>query len=154
MKLKLICIGKSSEEWLNELETQYEKKIKQIAPIQIKILKGNNLPREKAKEKTLEEAKQILQELDRNDFIIALDERGKKVDSIGFSKIISQQIEASKTVAIVIGGAFGLGEAVKDQANIKISLSDMTFNHLIARAVCLEQVYRALTIWKRIPYHN
>ncbi len=154
MSLELLTVGKSTESWLSEIEQTYSKKIEQLAKFRIRIVKGQAIPRERSNEKILDETKKILAELAANDFVILFDEKGKRVDSVGFAKFLSQPLETGKNVVFVIGGAFGAGEEVKKRANLVVSFSDMTFNHLIARAVALEQIYRALTIWKRIPYHN
>ncbi len=54
----------------------------------------------------------------------------------------------------IIGGAYGVNEEVKKRADLKVSLSAMTMNHIMAQAVSLEQIYRAFTIIKNLPYHN
>ena len=64
-------------------------------------------------------------------------------------------LESSKQrVVFLIGGAFGIGDKVKARANLKINLSNLTMSHQMALAMCLEQIYRAFTIWKNHPYHN
>ncbi|OQW52410.1 MAG: hypothetical protein A4S09_08630 [Proteobacteria bacterium SG_bin7] len=154
MSLELLTIGKSSEAWLDEIEETYSKKISLIAKFKLKILKGHAIPRERFNEKILDETKKLLEEIKATDFVVLFDEKGKKVDSIGFAKLISSPLDTGKNVVFIIGGAFGAGEEIKKRANVIVSFSDMTFNHLIVRAVALEQIYRVLTIWKRIPYHN
>jgi 23S rRNA (pseudouridine1915-N3)-methyltransferase len=154
MSLELLTVGKSNEAWLEEIEQTYSKKISQLSNFKIKIVKGHAIPRERSNEKILDETKKLLAELKPNDFVVLFDEKGKKVDSLGFAKLLSAPLETGKNIIFVIGGAFGSGEDLKKRANLTLSFSDMTFNHLIARAVALEQIYRALTIWKRIPYHN
>lgn len=154
MSLELLTVGKSTEAWLNEIEQTYSKKIEQLTKFRIRIVKGQAIPRERSNEKVLDETKKIMEELGPNDFVVLFDEKGKRIDSVGFAKVLSQPLEQGKHIVFVIGGTFGSGEEVKKRANLVVSFSDMTFNHLIARAVALEQIYRALTIWKRIPYHN
>ncbi len=154
MSLELLTVGKSSEAWLAEIEETYSKKISLITKFKLKVLKGHSIPRERSNEKVLDETKKLLEELKPTDFVVLFDEKGKKVDSVGFAKVLSSPLETGKNIIFIIGGAFGSGDEIKKRANITLSFSDMTFNHLIARAVALEQIYRALTIWKRIPYHN
>lgn len=153
MSLELLTVGKS-EAWLSEIEETYSKKISLITKFKLKVLKGHAIPRERSNEKVLDETKKLLEEIESTDFVVLFDERGKKADSVGFAKLLSSPLETGKNIIFVIGGAFGSGEEIKKRANVTISFSEMTFNHLIARAVALEQIYRALTIWKRIPYHN
>ena len=84
-----------------------------------------------------------------------LDEKGKKHDSIQFAKLIESIQESGKKRGVfIIGGAFGVSEDIKKCSQKTICLSDLTMNHLVAEIVLLEQFYRALTIIKRISYHN
>jgi 23S rRNA (pseudouridine1915-N3)-methyltransferase len=84
-----------------------------------------------------------------------LDERGLALDSRGFAKKLLHTIELGKSrIIFVIGGAFGSSEELKTRANWTLKMSDMVFNHLIVKAVFLEQLYRGFTIIKGIPYHN
>ncbi|MNT79848.1 Ribosomal RNA large subunit methyltransferase H [compost metagenome] len=83
------------------------------------------------------------------------DERGSVFDSIQFSKKVENILGSSKKRAVfVIGGAFGVNESVRSRADLKVSFSPMVMNHLMAQAVGMEQIYRAFTIIKKIPYHN
>ena len=71
----------------------------------------------------------------------------------------SEQLEKATTsgkkrIVFIIGGAFGVSDEIKKQAHLKVGLSAMVMNHLVAETVALEQIYRSLTILNRIPYHN
>lgn len=84
-----------------------------------------------------------------------MDEKGKTYNSMSFSKLMEQQMAASvKNLIFVIGGAYGLGKAVKEKYKRTLRLSDLTFSHHLARTVLLEQIYRAYTILNNEPYHN
>ena len=90
-----------------------------------------------------------------NDVLIALDERGKNIDSIAFSEIIKNaQENYSKNIIFVIGGAHGLDSTVRQRANHIISFGKMTMPHKIARILLVEQIYRSLTIINNHPYHK
>ncbi len=154
MSLELLIVGKNSEDWINDLELQYQKKIKQFAPFKLTLIKGRAVPRDRADEKVLDESNLVLEHLSSKDFTVLFDERGKDYDSLKFSKALADNLEANKNIVLIVGGAFGVNDEVKKRANLTVKLSSMTMNHLIARAVVLEQVYRAMTIWKRFPYHN
>jgi len=101
------------------------------------------------------EGELILQWLEPTDFIVALDERGKQFDSIALSKFIQVKANASvKRLVFVIGGAFGLDEAILKRSNHLWSLSQLTFPHQLVRLILAEQLYRAFTILKNEKYHH
>ena len=84
-----------------------------------------------------------------------LDEHGKEYTSVGFSEYLQKQMNAGvRSLAYVIGGAYGFSPAVYAAAQHRISLSQMTFNHQMVRLFFLEQLYRAHTILRHEKYHN
>jgi 23S rRNA (pseudouridine1915-N3)-methyltransferase len=97
----------------------------------------------------------LLEKIEKEDWLIALDEYGKEMDSIELSEyIIRQGNMGVKKIIFLIGGAFGLDEAVLQRANYKWSLSKLTFPHQLVRLILAEQVYRAYTIIKNEKYHH
>ena len=111
-----------------------------------------NLPAETLKQ---EEAKLLLKDISPQDIIIALDERGKNIDSVSFSQIIENaQSDNIEKCFFFIGGAHGLAPEIRQRANYIISFGKMTVPHKIARILLTEQVYRALTIINNHPYHK
>lgn len=155
MKWVLFDFKTSKEPWFEEVEATYLKKIKPFIGFEIKHLKTIKVDRDEAELKRRHEEKQLLIELTKDDYVILLDEKGKKIDSIGFAKIIQSTNESGKKRGVlIIGGAFGVSDQIKARADKSICLSDMTMNHLVAETVLLEQFYRSLTIINRIPYHN
>lgn len=87
--------------------------------------------------------------------LIVLDERGKQFSSIDLAKEIKKYLElAAQEVVFVVGGAYGLSDSLKREARLHWSLSKLTLPHQLARVFALEQIYRALTILKNIPYHH
>lgn len=155
MKWVLFDFKTAKEPWFEELSAVYEKKIKPFTSFEIQHLKTVKLDRDEAEGKKKFEEKILFEKLSNDDFVILLDEKGKKFDSIQFSQAVQKARESGKKRGVfVIGGAFGVSEAVKKRSQLMICLSDMTMNHLIAEAMLLEQFYRAQTILNRIPYHN
>ena len=145
----------AKEPWFDEVSELYVKKIKPYASFEIQHLKTVKMDRDEAPLKKKYEEKTILEKLSGDDYVVLLDEKGKKLNSIQFSELIVRAAESGKKRGVlVIGGAFGVSDAVKQRSEVQICLSDMTMNHLIAEAMLLEQFYRALTILNRIPYHN
>ena len=97
----------------------------------------------------------ILKQLEKADCVVLLDEHGKEYTSVGFSEYLQKQMNAgTRTMAFVIGGAFGFSPAVYVKAMHKVSLSQMTFNHQMVRLFFVEQLYRAFTILHHEKYHN
>ena len=145
----------AKEPWFEELSRLYEKKIKPFSAFEILHLKTIKVDRDEFEIKKKFEEKVILEKLSSDDYVIVLDEKGKKMDSIQFSNLVAKAAASGKKRGVfIIGGAFGLSDAVKKRSNVEICLSDMTMNHLVAETVLLEQFYRAQTILNRIPYHN
>jgi 23S rRNA (pseudouridine1915-N3)-methyltransferase len=97
----------------------------------------------------------ILDWLKADDFLVALDEKGKQLTSEGLSLFIQQRAtESTKNIVFVIGGAFGLDEMVLQKAKLKWSLSQLTFPHQLVRLILAEQIYRACTILQNEKYHH
>jgi 23S rRNA (pseudouridine1915-N3)-methyltransferase len=84
-----------------------------------------------------------------------LDENGKSFDSIEFADFLEKKSEQNlKNLVFVVGGAYGFSLELYQRGDFKLSLSKMTFSHQVIRLFFLEQLYRAFTIIKGLPYHN
>jgi 23S rRNA (pseudouridine1915-N3)-methyltransferase len=152
-KIELICIGDLKFKGLKEVEQMYIDKINYFSKLGIRKLKDVKNQDEKIKIK--KEGQMILSVLEKRDFVIALDQYGKKMDSITFSHLISDKIiNYPHRIVFLIGGHAGLSKELDPYINLKISFSDMAFAHDIFRILFLEQLYRAFTIIKKIKYHR
>jgi len=152
-KIELICIGNLKFKELKSLEENFIKKINFFVDFKVKNLKEIKLKNEDMLMK--KEGKMILESLNVKDFVIALDENGKKMNSIGFAKFLSDKISFySGRVVFLIGGFVGLSKILNDRIDFKLSFSDMTFSHDLFRILFLEQLYRIFTIIKGIKYHR
>lgn len=100
------------------------------------------------------EADAILARKKPQDWLVALDERGKQLDSVELSRLVGQAQVGAKDLLFVIGGDEGLDERVRQAAHLTLSLSRMTLPHRLARVVLIEQLYRAFTILRGEPYHK
>ncbi len=155
MKLAFVFVGGGKEEWLEELSSDYLAKLKPFAQTEIIRLKPTKLGRESAEKKLAVETAELMKVLRKDDLLILCDERGEAVSSRKFSsKLVSFFERGRPRVVIVIGGAFGFADEIRKRADWTWSLSTLVFNHHIAQAVVLEQVYRAFAIWRNLPYHN
>lgn len=155
MKWTLYDFKTAKDIWFEEAKQVYQKKIKPYGDFEIIHLKTVKADRNESEIKKRFESQILLEKLNQDDFIILLDEKGKKVDSMEFAKLINSAQESGKKRGVfIIGGAYGVGDDIKKRSQKMVCLSDMTMNHLVAEIMLLEQFYRALTIINRIPYHN
>ena len=101
------------------------------------------------------EGKMILEWLDKETILVALDEFGKEISSEGLADLIVKRGNmGTKKIVFLIGGAFGIDNIVLERADYRISLSKMTFPHQLVRLILIEQLYRAYTIIKNEKYHH
>lgn len=156
MKSVLLFLGKTSETYLLEGINEYEKRIKKYLPFEIQTIASikntKNLSKNEQKEK---EGELILKKIQSGDCVILLDAKGKLMNSETFAKwLIDKQMKGFKRLLFVVGGAYGFSPKIYKKANVKISLSPMTFSHQIIRLIFMEQYYRAYTIINGEPYHH
>ncbi len=156
MNIKLIVVGKTEEKYLKEALEIYTKRLTHYVGFEMVVLpdvkNAKSLPVSELKER---EAEMILKQTAKADRVVLLDERGKEYGSVEFSKYLEKQMNASvRTLAFVVGGAFGFSERVYAQVAERLSISKMTFSHQMIRLLAIEQIYRAFTILKNEPYHN
>ena len=151
--VELVCIGELKFKGLQELEKKYLQNINFYVKFGIIKLRETRHKEESfVKEK---EGAMFLREIQPRDFVVALDEKGKKMDSRGFAALLQEKISYHPgRLVFLIGGFAGFAPAVAARADLAISFSEMTFAHDIFRVVFLEQLYRALTIIHGIKYHR
>lgn len=155
MKVKLIYIGKEDSGSLESSLDAYVKKIKFYIPFEIDAIPYLKNTKLSVDEQKKQEGQLILKKLDTSDFVVLLDEHGKEMTSVAFSKFMQQQMSSGrKCLVFVIGGAYGFSEEVYQRANALMSLSQMTFPHILTRLIFAEQLYRAMTILRGEPYHH
>lgn len=155
MKIRLLTLGKTADEWAKDGIEVFEKRLKHYCTFSIDEfvvpgLKGLNQEQQKTAE-----GKFILSKIAAGERLILLDENGTALSSEKFAVWINkQQNSGVKTVVFVVGGPFGFSEEVYKAATAKISLSSMTFTHQMVRLFFTEQLYRAFTILKGEKYHH
>ena len=156
MNIKLIVISKTDVPYIQAGIDEYTGRLKHYTGFEMVVVPavknaGSMSPAE-LKER---EGQLILKQLEKVDTVVLLDEHGKEYTSVGFAEYLQRQMNGGiRTLAFVIGGAFGFSPAVYDAADGKMSLSQMTFNHQMVRLFFLEQLYRAHTILRHEKYHN
>src|SRR5690606_10081037 len=156
MKITLLCIGKTDDGFILSGMENYMKRLKHYIPFQMQVIpdikNAKNLTQEQQKQK---EGELLLKNIQKLDFIVLLDERGKEYTSMQFSTFIEQKMVGSVNhLVFVIGGPYGFSAEVYQRANQQLSLSKMTFSHQMIRLFFVEQVYRAFTIMRGEPYHH
>lgn len=156
MKIALYYLKGKSEGWAEEAAEQYAKKISAFFPFERSAVKSKSSEREQSDKKKRAEAAALLEKIKLTDFLVIFDEAGKSFDdSVDFSKELVRALGRQHSrIVFVIGGPYGFDESVKERAQVSWSLGRLTMNHHLAQIAALEQIYRALTIWRGIPYHN
>ncbi len=153
-KIGFIWVGKLKEKHSVDGCAHYWKKLSRFFKLEESVVKDapGKLP---VAEKNKKEGEGILSKVKKGDIIILLDEFGDRLTSRELADRLKRWTDApNQRPVFVIGGPFGLSDEVKDAAQHKIRLSDMTLPHELARLLLLEQLYRAGTIHKNMPYHH
>ncbi len=152
-KIEVICIGDLKFKGLKEVEQRYIEKINYFTKFGIRGLKDVKSQDERLKKK--KEGRMMLELLKKQDFVIALDQYGKKMNSEEFSGFLSAKMVAHPhRIVFLVGGHAGLSKELDPRIDLKLSFSDMTFAHDLFRVLLLEQLYRAFTIMKKTKYHR
>ena len=156
MKLQFWAIGKNNEPYVNAGVEEFTSRINKYFKAEWNIIpvpKNAGMLSEMDLKK--KEGETILGWLDKDDYVEALDEKGKQLSSKKLADFIQARAnESTRRFVFVIGGAFGLDSAVLKKANYIWSLSDLTFPHQLVRLILAEQIYRACTIIKNEKYHH
>jgi len=156
MKIELIYLKGQSCDWASQASREYVEKINYFLKFSLTELKSKSKDRDQASGKRRAEAEILLSSLEKSDHVILFDEKGKSFSSsVNFSSVLVKKIASGHTkICFIIGGPYGFDDSIRSRANDIWSLSPLTMNHHLARVAVLEQLYRALTIWKGLPYHN
>ena len=156
MKLQFWAIGKNHESYVKEGVDLFTKRISNYYPVEWNILpmpKNAGLLSEADHKK--KESDMITDFLKKDDYLVLLDENGKMLTSEGLANFIQLRAnESIKNMVFLIGGAYGVSEAVKQRANYQWSLSELVFPHQLVRLILAEQVYRACSINRNEKYHH
>lgn len=156
MKFQFWTVGKDHEPYVKDGILQFTKRIGNYYPVQWNIIPS---PKNEAMLSEMDlkkkEGETILDFLAKDDYLVLLDERGKQLRSEELASFIQQRAnESAKNIVFLIGGAFGVSEAVQQRANYTWSLSKLVFPHQLVRLILAEQVYRACSINRNEKYHH
>ena len=146
MRISILAIGKLKERYLIEAVEEYLKRLKPYATVEIVELQEC---------RTIEdECDKLISRFPKDSWICVLDVFGEVMSSEQFAQTMSNlALNGQSKLVFVIGGAFGISDKIRKMANLRLSLSKMTFTHQMTRLILIEQIYRAFKINRGEPYH-
>ena len=159
LSIRILCVGKLKERYYSDAASEYIKRLAGYCkPIIIEIPEHRLQaePSDAQIKIALEkEAEEIKTKLQAGEFTIVLCVEGRGMDSYGLSELLSDcSVHGTSRLCFIIGGSHGLHNDIKSAADIRLSLSKMTFPHHLARIMLLEQLYRAFKIAEGGKYHK
>ena len=160
LKINIICIGKIKESYFTDAINEYAKRLSAFCKFQIvelaeERIRSNTPNASQINEVLNAEGKRILQKISPSDYVAAMCIEGKQLSSEELSKTLDNVAVVGKsTVDFIIGGSYGLSDEVKRRADLRLSMSKMTFPHQLARVILSEQIYRAFEISSGGKYHK
>ncbi|MBQ8740245.1 MAG: 23S rRNA (pseudouridine(1915)-N(3))-methyltransferase RlmH [Clostridia bacterium] len=158
IKVTLITLGKLKEKYLRDAVEEYSKRLSRYCKLEIVELSPINLP-EKPSQSEIDsaltkEAEMIEKRIPDGSVVTALCVEGKSFSSEQLADFVAANSNSGKNMCFIIGSSYGLSNTVKQRADLRLSISAMTFPHQLFRAMLLEQVYRAFKIIEGSTYHK
>lgn len=151
MPIKILAIGKRHEEWVIEGIQRYQKRLRAPFAVEWVLLPHSSLEGERAR---LEESERLIERLSADSYVVLLDERGVSLDSPALALKVDQLATQGKAITFLIGGAYGVTDALRKKADLVWSLSPLVFPHQLVRLILTEQLYRAQQILAGGSYHH
>jgi len=153
--IRLIAVGTRMPQWVEAGVAEYSRRLGPEVRLEIRELAATRRGANEHPARAIaDEGRRILLALDADDYVVALDVKGKSSSTEQLSQWLAERLGEGRTVVFVIGGADGLAEECLKRANLRLSLSALTLPHALVRVVIAEQVYRAMSILKGHPYHR
>lgn len=144
--IKILCVGKIKESYLNDFIEDYKKRISKYHDIQIIEVRDDV--------SLIKERDSLFKYIKDREYVITLEIEGKMFSSISFSQKIDKIFIEYPVITFVIGSSLGLHDDVKKRSNLALSFSSMTFPHGVFRGILLEQIYRSFKILNHESYHK
>ena len=159
LAVKFICVGRMREKFYIEAFSEYTKRLQSLCKFEIVEPNEQRLsenPSDKEVKAALDrEAQDIMKAIPSDAYVVAMCVEGKQMPSEGMGELIAARENSGKPkLCFVIGGSFGLADSVKQRADMKLSMSKMTFPHHLARVMLVEQLYRGFKINEGSRYHK
>jgi 23S rRNA (pseudouridine1915-N3)-methyltransferase len=157
VKLRIITVGNKPPAWISSGFEDYARRMPREFPLLLMEIRparreGTSLAQISRSRST--ERDRILAAIPANGVKVALDERGKAISTVQLAQKLESWMPTGKDVCFLIGGADGLDDELKKAADLVVSLSMMTLPHALVRVVLAEQIYRAMSIIRKHPYHR
>ena len=158
MRFYVVCIGKLKDAYLRDGVAEFVKRMRPYGGITITELNESKIgdkPSDADRKQVVdEEGERLLKAVPKNAYMVLLDVYGKTMSSEDLAKTVAKlEVDGVSDMAFIIGGAFGVSEALRQSVNYKLSFSPMTFTHQMVRLLLVEQIYRASKINRNEPYH-
>ena len=154
MQVVVAVVGKPRDTALAAAIQEYETRAARYWPLEVREVREESARSASSDRVRTREAERLVSKLPAAAHVVACEQGGRTMTSESFAAWLQRLREEARDVAFVIGGAYGLGQAVQVRANRKLSLAAWTLPHELARLVLAEQLYRAGTIARREPYHK
>ncbi|MFQ8944618.1 23S rRNA (pseudouridine(1915)-N(3))-methyltransferase RlmH [Veillonella rogosae] len=158
MRFYVVCIGKLKDAYLRDGVAEFVKRMRPYGGITITELNESKIgdkPSDADRKQVVDdEGERLLKVVPKNAYTVLLDVYGKTMSSEDLAKTVAKlEVDGISDMAFIIGGAFGVSEALRQSVNYKLSFSPMTFTHQMVRLLLVEQIYRASKINRNEPYH-
>jgi 23S rRNA (pseudouridine1915-N3)-methyltransferase len=156
MKFRFIWAGSHADAELADAADRYLNRIKHFFPTEVtEVAPERGRQRQNDVAIMRAQSARLLAAIPDRGTVVVLDERGQLFDSLKFAKWIERlTIDSPHGVNFVVGGDTGFDDSVRQRADTLLSLTPMTLPHQFARVLLLEQIYRACTLMRNIPYHK
>jgi 23S rRNA (pseudouridine1915-N3)-methyltransferase len=151
VSIRILAIGKRHDLWVDGGIARYEKRLRKPFDASWLLLPHSSREGDAARS---EESDRVLGKFGAGEFVVLLDERGTNVDSPRLARTLQSAFDAGRQVSLVIGGAYGVDDRVRQRADFVWSLSQLVFPHQLVRLIVAEQLYRAQEIAGGRPYHH
>lgn len=152
--IQIIAIGKIKEKAMQSMIEEYAKRLKPIHTISMVELPNSVKKDSDVKGIVDDESQRILEKIDEKTFVILLDLKGKDLSSPEMSEKLIDVIDRGLNIAFIIGGSHGVSDLVRQKAQFRWKISNLTFPHQLIRVMLYEQIYRMFMISKNHPYHK
>lgn len=158
MNVRILCVGKLKETFFEDACAEFQKRLSRYCALEIVEVADEKAPESlHPKDELLvleKEGKRLLKAIGDKDYVVALAIDGRQMRSEAFAAFLEEKEREARPLTFVIGGSLGLSKDVYARADAKLSFSQMTFPHRIARLLLLEQLYRGFKIRRNEAYHK
>lgn len=154
MKIRILAMGDRLPDWAETACLDYLKRMPREMRVEVLALKPEKRAGMPADQVKAREATRLLEHVPRDHRLVAMDEHGRQVSTRELADLVDQWRGDARDVALLIGGADGLDQAILTKADQSLALSRLTLPHALARVVLVEQLYRAVSLLAGHPYHR